>query len=62
MVRTANDPRNEYFSVSKFWRTRRQYVTAHAAKHGAIALSLYGWEVQAAYPTTSHFVVAYKRI
>lgn len=60
MTRLHEDPRNEYLPKSKLWRTKRQYMNAYAAKHGAIALELRGWVMRTGYPTMNHLIIAYK--
>lgn len=62
MARLNEDPRNEWLPKSQLWRTKRQYETVHAVKHGAIALEAHGWELLNGYPSKSHYIIAYKHV
>ena len=60
-MRTDRNKRN-VAQAGGGWLTRRKYLSAYAAKHGAIALKLHGWEIdEAVYPTRDHRIVAVKK-
>ncbi|KKN38501.1 hypothetical protein LCGC14_0753050 [marine sediment metagenome] len=46
MARTSEDPRTVFLTEQQCWYTVRDYMNAHATKHGRIALVRHGWTIK----------------